>query len=195
MLTAWLSRDTLFSPTSRMHLPISHSGLVSIESSAAVKARVYCPSCFLTANLILLRVARICPFRLQSTFHINPSLNFQLQEHIPFRTSFYRVSLESESKSTLRICTMARSSRGRGTGGGRQNDSRDTQISKALTYLLRHKATKESVKIDEGGWANLADVVSRLRYASSSSIFSLVIQSQYVSPAVWPFNFSSVSHM
>lgn len=57
-----------------------------------------------------------------------------------------------------------RGGRGGGSGGGggrgRQDPSRETQISKALSFLLRHGAKDAGVELDDGGWANLADVVS-----------------------------------
>ena len=57
-----------------------------------------------------------------------------------------------------------RSGRGGGSGGGggrgRQDPSREIQISKALSFLLRHGAKDAGVELDDGGWANLADVVS-----------------------------------
>ena len=38
--------------------------------------------------------------------------------------------------------------------------SREVTVSKALSFLLRHAAKDEGVDIDEGGWVNVADVVS-----------------------------------
>ena len=57
------------------------------------------------------------------------------------------------------------SGRGRGSGGGgggrnRQPLTREVKISKSLAYLLRHQAKNEGVAMDEGGWANVRDVVS-----------------------------------
>lgn len=50
--------------------------------------------------------------------------------------------------------------RGGGRGGGRgQGQSRDVQVSKALSLLLRHAAEKEGVKMNAQGYANVADVV------------------------------------
>lgn len=48
---------------------------------------------------------------------------------------------------------------GRRGGGGRPMD-RNTQVSKALSKLLRHQADSAGVKLDEGGWAELDKVVS-----------------------------------
>ena len=37
--------------------------------------------------------------------------------------------------------------------------SREVEISKSLSYLLRHGAKIEKITLDEAGWANVADVV------------------------------------
>lgn len=52
---------------------------------------------------------------------------------------------------------QGRERRGGGRGGGQ---SRDVQVSKALSLLLRHAAEKEGVKMNAQGYANVADVVS-----------------------------------
>lgn len=44
-------------------------------------------------------------------------------------------------------------------GKGRAPLSRDVLVSKALSRLLRHAAEKEGLKMDEQGYANVADVV------------------------------------
>lgn len=49
--------------------------------------------------------------------------------------------------------------------GGANNKSkkplpRDVQISKNLTFILRHGAEAEGIPFDEGGWANVQDIVS-----------------------------------
>lgn len=48
---------------------------------------------------------------------------------------------------------------GRGGGGG-EAGGREVTTSKAMSYLLRHGAEKEGVKIDEGGWVRVQDMVS-----------------------------------
>ena len=37
---------------------------------------------------------------------------------------------------------------------------REITLSKAMSYLLRHGAEKEGVKIDEAGWVRVEDLVS-----------------------------------
>ncbi len=48
-------------------------------------------------------------------------------------------------------------------GGGRNRPKgplpREVQVSKKLSWLLRHGAEKEGLKLGKGGYANLADVV------------------------------------
>lgn len=51
--------------------------------------------------------------------------------------------------------------RGGGGGGGR-GQSREVQISKALSLVLRHAAEKEGVKIDSQGYANVGELVCLL---------------------------------
>ncbi len=50
----------------------------------------------------------------------------------------------------------------RGGGGSRAKGPlpREVQVSKKLSWLLRHGAEKEGLKLGNGGYANLADVVS-----------------------------------
>ncbi len=65
------------------------------------------------------------------------------------------------------MSTGNRRGKGRSGGGGgggkggkhRQPQSREVTISKALSFLLRHGAKDEGVQLDEGGWANVRDVV------------------------------------
>lgn len=48
---------------------------------------------------------------------------------------------------------------GGGKGGPSDPQSRETTISKATSYVLRHGAAKEGVRLDENGYANVADLV------------------------------------
>lgn len=50
---------------------------------------------------------------------------------------------------------------GRGRGKGRHSDqqTRETTISKAISFVLRHGAAKEGLRLDENGYANAADLV------------------------------------
>jgi 2'-phosphotransferase len=51
--------------------------------------------------------------------------------------------------------------RGNRSGGG--HASREVTVSKALSYLLRHAAEREGLKINAQGYANVADVVRSLQ--------------------------------
>lgn len=52
--------------------------------------------------------------------------------------------------------------RGGSRAGGRDRGapSRETTVSKKLSWLLRHGAEKEGLKLGKGGYVSLADVVS-----------------------------------
>lgn len=39
------------------------------------------------------------------------------------------------------------------------DSKKDVEISKSLSYLLRHGAKNEGIELDEAGWANVAAVV------------------------------------
>lgn len=49
---------------------------------------------------------------------------------------------------------------GGGGGRGKSDESRETGISKAMSYVLRHGAQKEGLRLDERGYADVADLVS-----------------------------------
>jgi 2'-phosphotransferase len=55
---------------------------------------------------------------------------------------------------------MARGGRGGGRGGHRAPEDRDTQISKKLSYVLRHGAQKEKISLDKSGYANCQDILN-----------------------------------
>ena len=44
-------------------------------------------------------------------------------------------------------------------GGGREPLPRDVVISMKISYILRHGAEKEGLKLDQNGYANCADLV------------------------------------
>lgn len=47
-------------------------------------------------------------------------------------------------------------------GGGGKEQLREVKISKAASYVLRHGATKEGLKLDERGFINVGDLVSSI---------------------------------
>lgn len=56
----------------------------------------------------------------------------------------------------------SRRGRGGGRSGGRGKGpvTRDVQVSKQLCWLLRHGAESEGLKLQEGGFVGVVDVVS-----------------------------------
>lgn len=50
---------------------------------------------------------------------------------------------------------------GKGKSRGRPNDSPDVQLSKTLSYILRHGAEKEGLKMRKDGFIKLDDLVRR----------------------------------
>ena len=57
--------------------------------------------------------------------------------------------------SAIKAGAMPKDRKGKSKGGA----SKEVGISKSLSYLLRHGAKDEGIMLDEGGWANVADVV------------------------------------
>ena len=125
-------------------------------------------------NLLLLvnqRCSRICPIRQRYISCINPS--HLAQQPRPFtRSSTTVITLEPKVPKLHSMTGTRKSERtnrgssqrgGRSRGGGRSAQPRETVVSKALSFLLRHGARGEGIELDDGGWANLADVVSGLR--------------------------------
>lgn len=47
----------------------------------------------------------------------------------------------------------------------RREPSRDVAVSKALSYLLRHAAEREGLKMNSQGYANVADVVCTFSFS------------------------------
>ena len=62
-----------------------------------------------------------------------------------------------------------------GGRGGRPADDRETQISKKLSYVLRHGAIKEGLEMDERGFVRVDDIVSR-GFTLALLLFMLCIQ-------------------
>ena len=52
----------------------------------------------------------------------------------------------------------------KGKGSGNSSEPRDVQISKAMSWLLRHGAKGEGIKMDANGYINVADLVSIIFY-------------------------------
>ncbi|KAL8689647.1 MAG: hypothetical protein Q9218_004733, partial [Villophora microphyllina] len=58
-----------------------------------------------------------------------------------------------------------------GKGGNRPPPSREETISKAMSYVLRHGAEKERLKLDEGGYINCEDLLAWPRLRSLKVTF------------------------
>lgn len=58
-----------------------------------------------------------------------------------------------------------RGGRGGGGRGGGGPPNREYTVSKALSWILRHGAEKEGLKLDGEGFANVEELVSYLSYA------------------------------
>lgn len=86
-------------------------------------------------------------------------------------------SQRSRSEGKVSIMTRGAHPSNRGPGGSSRGDkkagsrrpppTREVTISKNLSYLLRHNAKDEGIELDEGGWANVADVVGDVYFFSS----------------------------
>lgn len=67
-----------------------------------------------------------------------------------------------EDRALGRAQRGGREGRRGGGGGGRGGQSREVQISKALSKLLRHQAESANIKLDGEGYAPLDRVVREL---------------------------------
>lgn len=66
---------------------------------------------------------------------------------------------------------------GRGDRGGRELP-REVMVSKKISWLLRHGAEQEGLKLGEGGYVNVADAVSiELKDGSSLQAFLTLLTS------------------
>ena len=52
-----------------------------------------------------------------------------------------------------------RGGKGRNSRKGERKDKKSVNISKSLSWILRHGAVKEGIDIDEGGWVLLEDIL------------------------------------
>lgn len=103
-----------------------------------------------------------------------PSLNSSLKNSLnPAQSPKHPVITEPHNTRLISSFPLSKTimpSRGAHSGRGARGDdkkrnsrppqSREITISKNLSFLLRHHAADEGITLDEGGWANVADVVS-----------------------------------
>lgn len=92
--------------------------------------------------------------------HLHPTVTSQVlaraRAHNPATNLTEIFTMSSESRE------RGGGTRGRGRGHGRREDDPNTKISKALSYILRHGAEKEGLKLRGDGYANVAELVSSL---------------------------------
>lgn len=93
-----------------------------------------------------------------------------------------RISMARDGERTERS-ERGRGGRGRNRGGTRDRApmDRETQVSKKLSWLLRHGAEKEGLRLGRGGYVGLADVVS----ASVCDGAGVVVWCSVVCGVVW----------
>ena len=68
----------------------------------------------------------------------------------------------------------ARGGRGKRGGQSQQSLSRDVQISKKISWLLRHGAQKEGLHLDKAGFVNVAELLNHHTFRSMKVTFSEV---------------------
>lgn len=79
--------------------------------------------------------------------------------------------------------------RNKASKGGRGGPpSREEKISKAMSYVLRHAAEREKIKMDEKGYVNVGDLVSFDFINSSSGLKDLLYHSSISLEAVGKTN-------
>ena len=128
----------------------------------------HCPLFFPSRSAVVpaSRHIRTCS-SLRKIFHSQP-YTLSLLNLFPFQTVTRCLSPPFPSALRRVMSTGNRRGGGKGRGGGggggrggkhRQPQSREVTVSKALSFLLRHGAKDEGVQLDEGGWANVRDVV------------------------------------
>lgn len=71
------------------------------------------------------------------------------------------------------MLSSKRGGRGGGGGGHGRGLPREVQVSKKVSWLLRHGAEKEGLKLGEGGYVNVADAVRSVFLSSSPAWIDL----------------------
>ncbi|KAG8799243.1 hypothetical protein FRC16_005480 [Serendipita sp. 398] len=83
-----------------------------------------------------------------------------------FRLLMRRVIFQTQPPLLLRrihnsTVAMSSKGKGRGRGRGRPNESPDVQLSKTLSYILRHGAKGEGLEMRSDGYVKLEDLLKR----------------------------------
>lgn len=80
------------------------------------------------------------------------------------QTGEQAVAEQQQDAPQPQSCKSGGGSRGEGARGGKGRSgggqSRDVQVSKALSKLLRHDAVKAGLELDDEGYAGVGEVVS-----------------------------------
>jgi RNA:NAD 2'-phosphotransferase (TPT1/KptA family) len=79
------------------------------------------------------------------------------------------IAIRRRASSFLFTMARGRGRGSRGRGEGRGDAPREVQISKKLSWLLRHGAESEGLKLGPGGYVNVKDVVSHVTFRQSES--------------------------
>lgn len=105
---------------------------------------IFAPVSYKTNNIYNYKI--VLPHSLtSSTFSFAPRISYM-----------ERTQRSSSSATAGAVRFSSTRTMPKGKGG---TSSREVDISKSLSYLLRHGARKEGLRLDDGGWANVADVV------------------------------------
>ncbi|KAL4881154.1 KptA family-domain-containing protein [Aspergillus karnatakaensis] len=115
------------------------------------------------------RIKLIIPPSSTQIRHLHPASRLQPPHH-PSRFSHHKHTKMPNPDNNRK------GGRGNRGGGGSGNASREVQVSKALSYLLRHAAEREGLKIDAQGYANVADVMAWRKLKSLKVTFLEIIE-------------------
>ncbi|KAJ6044099.1 uncharacterized protein N7446_002295 [Penicillium canescens] len=101
-------------------------------------------------------------------------LGVDCQSRIPYRptSNYSRLFCFSPHTPHLQDIMPGKDRRPRGQG---QGQSRDVQVSKALSLLLRHAAEKEGLKMNEQGYASVTDVLEWRKLKSLKVTFPEIL--------------------
>lgn len=92
-------------------------------------------------------------------------LNLQvakLYSHSHFQRRYFRLTSPHSVPLRARFPSPINIQMAPPRGRGGREQSREYRISRELTFILRHAAEKEGIKIDRQGYANVGELVSTL---------------------------------
>lgn len=105
--------------------------------------------------------------------------------HIHFKSTFLSsqlhktpISLATIALRILRARISSTMPGRRGGGGSSRGDpppqSREVAVSKAMSFVLRHGAEAEGLKLDKNGYANVAELVRGISYVLGRCIYNVL---------------------